>query len=91
MLYEVITDPKVQAEREKVGLGARLTDAELEALAQTWSEHCKHKIFSARIEYTDEKGENRTIDSLFKTFIVGATRDVRKAKGEKDFCLSVFV
>jgi len=85
-----IADPKVQAEREKVGLGAQLTDAELEALAQTWSEHCKHKIFSARIEYSDEKGEKQTIDSLFKTFIVGATRDVRQAKGEQDFCLSVF-
>jgi len=85
-----IADPKVQAERKKVGLGAQLTDAELEALAQTWSEHCKHKIFSARIDYTDEKGGKQTINSLFKTFIVGATRDVRAAKGEQDFCLSVF-
>ena len=85
-----VADPAVQQERARVGLGAQLTDAELEALAQTWSEHCKHKIFSARIEYTDEAGQQQTIDSLFKTFIVGATRDVRAAKGEKDFCLSVF-
>ena len=27
------------------------TDAELECLAQTWSEHCKHKIFAAPIEF----------------------------------------
>jgi len=85
-----IADPTVQSERAKTGLGDQLTDAELEALAQTWSEHCKHKIFSAKIEYTDEEGEKQTINSLFKTFIVGATRDVRSAKGEKDFCLSVF-
>lgn len=83
-------DPKIQAERKKVGLTAGLTDVELEALAQTWSEHCKHKIFSAKINYDDGTGQTETIDSLFKTFIVGVTRDVRAAKGDKDFCLSVF-
>ncbi|WP_298036884.1 phosphoribosylformylglycinamidine synthase subunit PurS [uncultured Desulfuromonas sp.] len=85
-----IADPGVIAARKKAGLGARLTDAELEAIAQTWSEHCKHKIFSAKIEYRDEAGKLETIDSLFKTYIVGATRDVRKKMGKKDFCLSVF-
>jgi len=83
-------DPKNQAERAEKGLTAGLTDVELEALAQTWSEHCKHKIFSARIDYEDGEGGSETIDSVFKTFIVGATRDVRAAKGKKDFCLSVF-
>ncbi|HSR12935.1 MAG TPA: phosphoribosylformylglycinamidine synthase subunit PurS, partial [Thermodesulfobacteriota bacterium] len=29
--------------RKKAGLGRNLTDCEVEALAQTWSEHCKHK------------------------------------------------
>ncbi|MCF6179965.1 MAG: AIR synthase-related protein, partial [Geopsychrobacter sp.] len=85
-----IADPQVVAEREKVGLGAELTDVELEALAQTWSEHCKHKIFSAKIEYEDENGNKEIIDSLFKTYIVGATRAIRAAMGEDDFCLSVF-
>jgi phosphoribosylformylglycinamidine synthase subunit PurSL len=27
------------------------TDAELETLAQTWSEHCSHKTFKARVSY----------------------------------------
>ena len=89
-IRDYVADPKIQAARAAAGLGARLTDAELEALAQTWSEHCKHKIFSARIDYDDGSGRRQQIDSLFKTFIVGATRDVRAAKGEKDFCLSVF-
>lgn len=89
-IQRYIADPAVQQARAKAGLGDQLTDAELEALAQTWSEHCKHKIFSAKIEYTDGEGQQQTIDSLFKTFIVGATRDVRAAKGDKDFCLSVF-
>lgn len=83
-------DPAFAAARSAVGLGAKLTDVELEALAQTWSEHCKHKIFSARIDYEDEQGRKETINSLFKTYIVGATRDIRKAKGAGDFCLSVF-
>lgn len=89
-IQQHIADPQVVAERVKVGLGAELTDVELEALAQTWSEHCKHKIFSARIEYEDEQGRIQIIDSLFKTYIAGTTTRVRKDKGENDFCLSVF-
>ena len=80
----------VVASRKAVGLGAMPTDAELEALAQTWSEHCKHKIFSARIEYEDDLGQQEVINSLFKSYIVQATTDVRKAKGKDDICLSVF-
>lgn len=30
------------------------TDCELETLAQTWSEHCKHKTFRGAVEYTEE-------------------------------------
>src|SRR4030043_1772119 len=32
-------DPRVREERKKVGLGGNLADCEVEALAQTWSEH----------------------------------------------------
>ena len=85
-----IANPQVVAERQRVGLGDELTDVELEALAQTWSEHCKHKIFSAKIEYEDENGQTQLIDSLFKTYIVGATEKVRQNLGADDFCLSVF-
>ncbi len=85
-----IADPAVVAERKKAGLGDKLTDAELEALAQTWSEHCKHKIFAARIEYEDGEGNRETIDSLFRNFIAETTRRVRENLGEDDFCLSVF-
>ena len=81
---------EVIAARKQVGLGAMPTDAELEALAQTWSEHCKHKIFAARIEYEDDQGRQEVINSLFKSYIMQATADVRKAKGKQDICLSVF-
>ena len=31
------------------------TDLELQTVGQTWSEHCKHKIFNARIHYQDKE------------------------------------
>jgi len=77
--------------RRKVGLDHRITDAELECLAQTWSEHCKHKIFNALIRYEDEYQHVTLIDSLFDTYIKGATQRIRMEKGDGDFCLSVFV
>ncbi len=87
--------PVVQAERREMGLSEHPTDAEMEVLAQTWSEHCKHKIFSARINYEDrETGETEKIDSLYKTFIQGATKEIRaRNKVDReggDYCLSVF-
>jgi phosphoribosylformylglycinamidine synthase subunit PurSL len=63
-------------------LGRSPTDIELESLAQTWSEHCKHTIFSDPID-EDKEG-------LFKTYIERATNEIRKQKGKKDFCASVF-
>ncbi len=36
------------------------TDAELETLAQTWSEHCAHKTFKARIRLTRALADGRT-------------------------------
>lgn len=82
-------DPAVVAARQAVGLNGRPTDVEIEAIAQTWSEHCKHKIFNARIEYEDD-GRIETIDSIFKTYVVGSTEEIRRKKGRNDFCLSVF-
>jgi len=88
-------DPATRSARKAAGLPPEQvdnpTDAEVEVLAQTWSEHCKHKIFTARIDYLDaETGTRRTVDSLFKTCIQGSTKAIRQAKGQDDFCLSVF-
>lgn len=62
------------------------TDVELETLAQTWSEHCKHKTFNADIDYT-ENGKQEKISSLFKTYIQAATGKISK---EKKWLVSVF-
>ncbi len=83
-------DPQVRAARATMGLGHKPTDVELECLAQTWSEHCKHKIFSGTVQYEDEEGNRQEIKSLFKSFIQRTTKDVREKLGERDFCLSVF-
>ena len=91
-IRDYFKDPSFIELRKKHGLDHRITDVELESLAQTWSEHCKHKIFNAKITYTDrETGKTEVIDSLFKTYIRRSTEEIRKAKGERDFCLSVFV
>jgi len=69
-------DDATQAHRRSIGLPAEPTDVELEMVAQTWSEHCKHKIFGAHIAYTDaETGESSEIKSLYSTYIKQTTRD----------------
>ncbi|MBI2830881.1 MAG: phosphoribosylformylglycinamidine synthase subunit PurL [Chloroflexi bacterium] len=56
------------------------TDAELETLAQTWSEHCVHKTFRGKIRF-----DGATIDNLLKSTIMKATREL-----DKPWCISVF-
>ena len=69
------------------------TDVELESLAQTWSEHCKHTIFNDPLDEIKE--------GIYRRYIKGATEKIRKEKAKKpirgktsngpgDFCVSVF-
>ena len=88
LIRDYFKDDALTAERERVGLSARPTDVELEMLAQTWSEHCKHKIFNANIEYTED-GSTERIASLFKQYIRRATEEIARTK--KDWLVSVFV
>ena len=60
--------------------GRNPTDAELETLAQTWSEHCVHKTFKSRISFN-----GTSIDNLLKSTIIRVTREL-----DKPWCLSVF-
>ncbi len=61
-------------------LGRKPTDIELETLAQTWSEHCIHKTFKAKIQLG-----NQTIDNLMKSTVMRVTEELNKP-----WCLSVF-
>ena len=60
--------------------GREPTLAELETIAQTWSEHCQHKTFRGRIEMDGE-----VIDNLLKTTIARATAEL-----DRPWCISVF-
>lgn len=61
-------------------LGRNPSDCELETIAQTWSEHCKHKAITAPIQY---KGD--LINGLLQQTIKKVTTELNR-----DFCLSVF-
>jgi len=67
--------------------GREPTDVELEVIAQTWSEHCKHRIFGARIEHETESGLE-VVDGLFRTFIRKPSEEIFAAK--PGFVLSAF-
>ena len=67
------------------------TDAELETIAQTWSEHCSHKTLKGTIHFTDHgTGETRTYQNLLKETVFGATQTIRANLGANDWCVSVF-
>lgn len=84
-------DPLRRKRRKEHGLPENPTDVEMETLAQTWSEHCKHKIFSSHINYYDAMtGRRRHIDNLYKSCIRDATELLRRRAGKDDYCLSVF-
>jgi len=86
-IKEYYENPITKKHRKDLNLPEEPTDIELEILAQTWSEHCKHKIFNARIKYDDGNGNSFIIDSLFKTYIKSTTE---KLKSNIDWLVSVF-
>jgi phosphoribosylformylglycinamidine synthase II len=72
------------------------SDCELEAIAQTWSEHCLHKTFRGKIEYKEKipnskyrilnpKLKVKKINNLLKSTIMKATKELGKP-----WCVSVF-
>ena len=67
--------------------GRNPTDGEMETIAQTWSEHCKHKTFNGRIKFTDQDGKKEIIKNLFEETIVAATKKISESK---DWIVSAF-
>ncbi len=61
-------------------LGRNPTDVEVETIAQTWSEHCKHKTLTGIIDY-----DGREVDNLLKSTVMRVTRELAKP-----WCISVF-
>lgn len=66
-------------------IGRAPTQAEMETVAQTWSEHCKHKTFNAPVEFKNGAKKEFIKEGLFKSTIYKATKQLNKK-----WCLSVF-
>lgn len=76
--------------------GRNPTDCELETLAQTWSEHCKHKTLRGIIEYKELNSEKKStasgqrlttkiFNNLLKETVMKVTKELKKP-----WCISVF-
>lgn len=63
-----------------IEIGRDPSQCELETLAQTWSEHCKHKTMMGRISLDGE-----VFDNLLKQTIMKATKELNLP-----WCVSVF-
>ena len=68
-------------QRHFAQLGRAPKRMELETIAQTWSEHCKHKTLTGRVRF-----EGKVIENLLKSTIAHVTNTLKR-----DFCVSVFV
>ncbi len=72
---------EMQAIRSHFRVAARApTDLELETIAQTWSEHCKHKTLTGAVEIDGRRYENLLHETIF-----AATRAL-----DRPWCVSVF-
>jgi phosphoribosylformylglycinamidine synthase len=76
-------------------LGRNPSDCELETLAQTWSEHCKHKTLRGKIDYVEvtelaglrvnKQQREIKFNNLLKETIMKVTEELNKP-----WCISVF-
>jgi phosphoribosylformylglycinamidine synthase II len=67
--------------------GRKPTDVEMEIIAQSWSEHCKHKIFASEITYSESDLPEGVkpigdfvVKGIFKNFIRGATKKIEEER-----------
>jgi phosphoribosylformylglycinamidine synthase len=65
-------------------LGREPTDAELESIAQTWSEHCVHKTLKSAVDMSIN-GKEIHFENLLKETVFKATQQLNKS-----WCISVF-
>ncbi|PKM97021.1 MAG: phosphoribosylformylglycinamidine synthase subunit PurL [Elusimicrobia bacterium HGW-Elusimicrobia-3] len=82
--WSLNADELAEAQRQFRRMGRAPARGELETIAQTWSEHCKHKTFSGPVTFRDG-GKVKKYKNLFKETIVRATKTLNKK-----WCLSVF-
>jgi len=85
-IKEYYLKEETQKKRRNYNLSRWPTDVEIEVIAQTQSEHCKHRIFNSKIHY--KEGEHHEeIDSLFNSYIRKSAEEIST---EKDWIVSMF-
>ncbi len=94
-IQKYFNDETTKNYRKEIGLPELPTDVEIEIIAQSWSEHCKHKIFAANINYSEneksnyKKLGNKTVSGLFNDYIRGATKKIIE-NNKIDWAISLF-
>ncbi|WP_428898127.1 phosphoribosylformylglycinamidine synthase [Parelusimicrobium proximum] len=83
--WSLSVDEMLAAQKYFKSIGRAPRLAEMETIAQTWSEHCKHKTFNAPVKFTKDGKTEMIKDGLFKTTVYKATKQLNKK-----WCLSVF-
>jgi len=88
-LLSLTLDEMKRIQKYFLKIGRNPTDLELEMIAQTWSEHCFHKLFKSKIEFTEVNGQTakpvtHIIPSMF-SMIRQVTENLKK-----NWCVSVF-
>jgi phosphoribosylformylglycinamidine synthase subunit PurSL len=88
--------PEIETYRKEQKFPKWPTDVELEVLAQSWSEHCKHKIFAGSIDYKEgnipegfKKLGDIKIEGLYPTYIKASTKKIEKERN-LNWLISVF-
>jgi len=76
-------DEMLAVQRYYQSEGRDMTDVEFETIAQTWSEHCVHKTFKAKI-FLQPPGNYATepllvIDNLLRSYLRAATEQIQAA------------
>jgi len=93
-LRDYYRNPEVKEKRKQMGLPINPTDVEVEVAAQTWSEHCKHKIFAADIDYKEnydqgKKLGDKNVEGLYKSFVKASTNKIKNDRN-LSWLISVF-
>lgn len=87
-LLSLNLDEMKKVQKYFMDAGRDPTDLELEMIAQTWSEHCFHKTFKSKIQFTEVSDDGvattEQVSSLF-SLIKQVTDRLRKK-----WCVSVF-
>lgn len=92
---EYFTQDSIKEYRKQNRMNELPTDVEMEIIAQSWSEHCKHKIFASNIHYSEKSTPHskslgtKTVNSLYKSYIKKATNDIKEQR-KLDWLISVF-